>query len=428
MEIQIIIMSIITYLLLFNGCLNFRLTILQNIIVTAVIAIHVVFVNHLIGGFFVIPMFIILILYIAWLKPEDWQINVFLIVMAYIILVILDNLTHLIWNMVGLDISKHWLIYMIVDYPIFWFICRFLSNRMVSLRKNKSLVLSPKILTLIGADIALCMIICVVHINVAEQAGSTSPILLSSILLYIGYVILTFLMVITIVKEYDKNAQTALKQNSYDNLQEYISQIEILYQNLRSFKHDYANIMLSMSGFIDNNDPEGLKKYYEEQIFPMSDHLIKTNDAIAALRNLDIMELKSLIFVKLNYALELNIEVHVEIVEKIEAINMESIDLVRITGILLDNAIEACQECEKPSICFSIIKTNQDVTLIIKNTYVKRDIDYSKLGNIGVSSKGEGRGSGLHNIKNIISAYDNVIMDTEYGTEYFTQVLEIYGE
>ena len=221
---------------------------------------------------------------------------------------------------------------------------------------------------------------------------------------------LTFSMVTTIVKEYDTNAKIVLKQNSYDNLQEYMSQIEELYQNLRVFKHDYANIMVSMAGYIEGNDMEGLKRYYDKQIFPISNQLIKANDAISILHNLDIVELKSLIFVKINHALELNIEVSLEITDKIEEINMKSVDLVRIIGILLDNAIEACQECENPSIGFSIMRINRDITFVIKNTYIKHDIDYSKLGSIGISSKGERRGAGLYNIKTITNDYDNVIM------------------
>lgn len=426
MEIQIVIMSIITYLLLFNSCLTFRLNVLQNIVIVIVLAVNVIFVNSLIGSLFVIPMFIILILYIAWLKREDWLVNVFLIVISYTLLVIVDNLTHFIWNFIGLNASEHWPIYMLVDYPIFILICRFMSRKIVNLRKKDTLVLSSKILAILGTDLSLCMIIFVLHISVAEQAGSSSAVLFSSIILYTGYFFLTFYMVMTIVKECDTNAKILLKQNSYDNLQEYMTQIEELYQNLRVFKHDYANIMVSMVGYIEENDMEGLKKYYEKQIFPISDQLIKANDAIAILHNLDIVELKSLIFVKLNYALDINIVVSLEIPERIDAINMKNIDLVRIIGILLDNAIEACQECENPNISFGIIKIGKDVTFVIKNTYVKHDIDYNKLGSIGISSKGERRGAGLYNIKAITNDYDNVIMDTEYG-EDFTQLLEIYG-
>lgn len=426
MDLQIVIISIITYLLLFNSCLTFRLNIIQNIVITIVLAVNIAFVGNIIGGLFVIPMFIILIMYIIWLKREDWLVNIFLIVFSYTLLVIVDNLTHFIWNIIGLNVSKHWPIYMIVDYPIFVVICRFMSSKIVKLKKKETLMLSPKILVILGTDLTLYLIIFVMNVTVVEQVGSSLSVLFS-IILYIGYFLLIFSMVTTIVKEYDTNAKIILKQNSYDNLREYMSQIEELYQNLRVFKHDYANIMVSMAGYIEGNDMEGLKRYYDKQIFPISNQLIKANDAITILHNLDIVELKSLIFVKINHALELNIEVSLEITEEIETINMKSVDLVRIIGILLDNAIEACQECEHPSIGFSIMKMDNDITFVIKNTYIKHDIDYSKLGSIGVSSKGKRRGAGLYNIKTITNDYDNVIMDTEYEAGYFTQVLEIYA-
>lgn len=425
-EMQLVIISITTYLLLVNSCLTFRLNVVQNIVITVVIAVNMIFVGNLIGSLFVIPMFIILILYLGWIKQEEWLVNIFLVVFSYMLSVIIDNLTHFIWSIIGLNMSKHWPIYIFVNYPIFFIICRFMSKKMTKWKKKETLMLSPKILVILGIDLTLCMIIFAMHISVVEQAGSSSTILFSSVLLYIAYFILTFFMVITIIKEYDMNVKIKLKQDSYDNLQEYMAQIEELYQNLRVFKHDFANIMVSMAGYIEANDMEGLKGYYEEQIFPISNQLNRAKDAIARLHNLDIVELKSLIFVKINYALELNIEVNLEITEKIEEISVKSVDIVRIIGILLDNAIEASQECKQPSISFSIVKMEESITFIVKNTYIKHDIDYSKLGSIGISSKGERRGTGLYNIKTIINDYDNIIMDTEYGESYFIQWLEIY--
>lgn len=149
MELQIVIISIITYLLLFNSCLTFRLNIIQNIVITIVLAVNIAFVGNIIGGLFVIPMFIILIMYIIWLKREDWLVNIFLIVFSYTLLVIVDNLTHFIWNIIGLNVSKHWPIYMIVDYPIFVVICRFMSSKIVKLKKRETLMLSPKILVIL---------------------------------------------------------------------------------------------------------------------------------------------------------------------------------------------------------------------------------------------------------------------------------------
>ena len=427
MEIEIIIMSFVIYLILFNSCLTFRLKFINNLVIIAILAFNILVIGKLIGDLAVVPMFLSTILYICYLKKEDWKWNIFLIIVSYILLVIVDNIVHLVYVIAELDTNRYWWVYALTVYPIAFFICRFISKKVVQIKEKEILPLSPKILRILGADLILCMLIFVIHIAIVEQAGSSPRILLSSITLYISYIILNFLMGVTIIKEYRTNADIMLKQNSYDNLREYMTQIEEQYQNIRAFRHDYTNIMASMSGYIEKQDMEGLKKYYDKQIFPISNLLNKEKAVVAKLHNLKNIELKSLISMKVNYALEMKIEVNIEIIEPIETINMRSVDLVRIIGILLDNGIEACQECEQPSLCLSIIKMNQDVTFIVKNTYIKKDIDYSKLGTLGISSKGTRRGTGLYNIKTITNTYDNVIMDTEYDDEHFTQLLEIYG-
>ena len=386
MEIQIIVMSILSYLILFNCSLTFRLNLKNNIVITTMLVFNIVLIREYIGSLFVIPMFTVIILYVCYLKRQDWLWNVFLIIFSYTLLVVVDNLTHFVWSIIGMDLSIHWPIYMLIDYPVFYVVCRLTSKKVVEIKRKYFLPLSPKILIILGADLILCMLIFVMNIMVTEQAGSPPRVLFTSIILYIAYVVLTFLIVATIVHEYETNANIMMKQNSYDNLQEYMKQIEELYQNMRVFRHDYANVMLSVVGYIEENDMDGLKKYYDMEIFPISNLFNKEKDVVAKLHNLDIIELKSLISVKINYALELKVEVNLEIIEKIDKVNMKSIDLVRIIGIFLDNAIEACQECEKPSIDLSIIKMDKDITFIVKNTYIKKNIDYCKLGTLGISS------------------------------------------
>lgn len=368
MEIQIIVMSILSYLILFNCSLTFRLNLKNNIVITTMLVFNIVLIREYIGSLFVIPMFTVIILYVCYLKRQDWLWNVFLIIFSYTLLVVVDNLTHFVWSIIGMDLSIHWPIYMLIDYPVFYVVCRLTSKKVVEIKRKYFLPLSPKILIILGADLILCMLIFVMNIMVTEQAGSPPRVLFTSIILYIAYVVLTFLIVATIVYEYETNANIMMKQNSYDNLQEYMKQIEELYQNMRVFRHDYANVMLSVVGYIEENDMDGLKKYYDMEIFPISNLFNKEKDVVAKLHNLDIIELKSLISVKINYALELKVEVNLEIIEKIDKVNMKSIDLVRIIGIFLDNAIEACQECEKPSIDLSIIKMDKDITFIVNNS------------------------------------------------------------
>lgn len=219
MEIQIIVMSMLSYIILFNSSLTFRLNIYNNFVITIIIAFNIIFVGKYIGSLFVIPLFVLVILYISYLKKEEWLWNLFLIIFSYTLLVIIDNLTHFAWNIVGLNLSIHWPIYMLTDYPIFFAICKIMSKKVVEIKDKKFLPLSLRILSVLGAELILCMLIFVMHITVVEQAGASSRILFTSIILYIAYAVLTFLITKTIIYEYETNANIMLKQNSYDNLQ-----------------------------------------------------------------------------------------------------------------------------------------------------------------------------------------------------------------
>jgi len=60
---------------------------------------------------------------------------------------------------------------------------------------------------------------------------------------------------------YLEQIQTEARQRALLDLQDYTHNLEAMYNGLRSFKHDYINILLSMSGYIENNDIDGLKEF-----------------------------------------------------------------------------------------------------------------------------------------------------------------------
>ncbi|QJU14076.1 GHKL domain-containing protein [Blautia pseudococcoides] len=156
-----------------------------------------------------------------------------------------------------------------------------------------------------------------------------------------------------------------MRQDAYDQLQDYTNQIENMYSSLRSFKHDYLNIMLSMSGYIETGDIDGLQKYFDKEIIPLNNKLSKNTSHMNQLMNIKITELKSIISAKLLYAMELNINVNIEVTEEISEISMDTVDLARILGVFLDNAIEATLETEVPSIQFAVINLDNEYTFII---------------------------------------------------------------
>lgn len=428
MEPLMVIASVLTYLIFYNGCLTFRLSIAQNIMAAAMIAFNILFFFRIMGMLIAVPLLVTMILYAGWLKKEDFWLNAILILLSYIITVVVDNPMHLVLKVCGIEAADFWLANIFIEFPVIYAASRFISKKAVAVRDSMRWTPAPKVSVLISADIMLCALIFIRNIRAVDQAGSTAPDLFWGVILYTAYFLLTYLMIAVIVKESGRNAEMMMKQHSYDNLKEYMDQIEELYQSLRTFKHDYANIMMSMAGYLESDDLEGLKQYYEREVYPLGRQLHRENHAAAGLRNLAVIELKSLISVKANYAMEQHIRVDIEIPDKIEQTGMKSIDLVRVVGILLDNAIEACQECSSPVISIGIIKSARYVTFIVKNTYIKKEIDYSRLGSLGISSKGERRGNGLHIAKTIIGRCSNATLDTEYDGACFTQSLEIFDE
>lgn len=243
MDIMIIGMSIFAYLLIFNRCLTFKLTIMNNLIITAIMAFYMIVIDEITGALFVLPMFLTLICYIYWLKKEDVLWNIFLLLFSYMLVVIVDNVSHFFWKLAGIEPANLWITYFcysMMEFPIIFIICGWISKKAREIKKKQILFLSPKIAAVVGTDLLLCMIVFAIHITITNQAGSPPQLLAVSIGLYVAYFALTFVMVTMIIREYEINAKITMKQNSYDNLQEYMSQIEELYQKLCQYNGQYG--------------------------------------------------------------------------------------------------------------------------------------------------------------------------------------------
>ncbi len=128
MNILIAAFSMLIYLIILNRSLTFRLTILNNIIITVILGFFILRTELRKSALFVLPMFAILLLYIYWLKKEDVLWNIFLVVLSYMSVVIVDNISHFIWKIAGIEPIKNYLTYticLIIELPIFYMLCGF---------------------------------------------------------------------------------------------------------------------------------------------------------------------------------------------------------------------------------------------------------------------------------------------------------------
>jgi len=214
------------------------------------------------------------------------------------------------------------------------------------------------------------------------------------------------------------------KEIQFQNLSNYSQQVEGLYQEIRSFRHDYANILSSLKIGIDQKDINLVSQVYDSVLKNSGEKLKGKRFDVAHLRNINDLALKSLLLSKLSEAQNLSVPVSLEIGEQFSIKNMEQIDFLTITSILLDNAIESAAE-GGIAVCFLEDTEWNKLVMIVKNSTLEREIELRDIFKRDNSSKGEGRGIGLANVRRILKSYPNVCLKTTSKNYIFTQILEI---
>jgi two-component system sensor histidine kinase AgrC len=198
-----------------------------------------------------------------------------------------------------------------------------------------------------------------------------------------------------------------------------------MYNSLRSFKHDYVNILLSISGYIEHGEMEELREYFANKIFPTKNLIDQGDYKLNQLGNIGVLEIKSLLSAKMIYAHESGIEVTIDIPDKVDSFLIDTVDLARILGIFLDNAMEAALEAEQPQMGLNIIQNKAGVAITISNRFLDNGAMLHQLKQKGVSTKAGHQGIGLSNAQKIISSYDNVLLETTMKNGCFMQYLEL---
>lgn len=208
---------------------------------------------------------------------------------------------------------------------------------------------------------------------------------------------------------------------------EYMSNLEKNYKEIRKFKHDYQNILFTLSAFLENKEYEKLESYYYEQIQPTSDHLDEASMQLSELSQLENLEMKSLLYTKLSVVNAKGFEIKLEIKEKIKIDSKYILSIVRGMGILLDNAIEALEDLGSGALSVAIIKDEEAVIIVVQNNCLRSLPPLFQLEQEGFSTKGENRGLGLTNLKEIFQDLP-IMLETENLGERFTQRIIILLE
>ncbi|WP_136137460.1 GHKL domain-containing protein [Vagococcus silagei] len=245
---------------------------------------------------------------------------------------------------------------------------------------------------------------------------------------------LLMLLFLIIIFNNIKNYQNLKQENEKKKIEieyliKYTDETQKNYQELRRFKHDYLNILLSLEYFIQQKDFSKLEEYYYSKIKKTGQQLTTESNEIKILENIESEEVKSIFMMKLLVARQKNITFSIEIPEKIaNSTSVNIVILIRILGIILDNAIEAVENDKNGKIEIGIFLMTNATLFVIKNTLKEHIPPLHQLKQEGFSTKGPNRGLGLTNIDNLSQKEEYLTINTKISDSWFTQELFIQNE
>lgn len=394
---------------------------LRDYLIIFAIIIPSAFLYYFFGSFLLLFLLISCVIFL-YLKVKLYSI---LAVLSSAILMFLSNF-------IGFFISIFLRFYIsntilvVISYTIFFsfisiilgYSFKFLFKRL----KKSYLAINKTYLLVISIVLVSSFMILSTYSQIPKSSETT---LKGYALIFIS--ILLFFAIVIILISINTLREMRYKQSleEIETYYEYTLQIESINNEMRKFRHDYVNILTTMSEYIRENDMDGLKTYFNDNIVPMKDNLQMNSIKINGTDNLKVRAIKGLVTTKILQAQEKNIPISIEVPELIDHIEMNTVDLSRIIGIIIDNAIEASEELEDALIRIAFINVETSVMFIVMNKCKEDMPKIHELFQDSFSTKGDNRGLGLTTLKDITDTTENVLLDTTIENGYFVQKVEI---
>jgi len=177
---------------------------------------------------------------------------------------------------------------------------------------------------------------------------------------------------------------------------------------------------------VKNGDIKGLDGHLQKTLAYSKDVLDKLEDSTDRVSHVLIPELNGLLLVKFAYALARDIELEIDIADPVRSIPINLIDLCRIVGIIIDNAIEelTSKDYEHKVLRFGIL-INRSETLIVCTNSCQTLPDVEQIFEKCYSTKDGNEGLGLYNLRKICKKSTNTIASVHYENNEFTMLMTI---
>ena len=178
--------------------------------------------------------------------------------------------------------------------------------------------------------------------------------------------------------------------------------INDLMGKLKANEHEYKNHLNTIWSIAQVTPPEDIKEKLQEYIT----NIVDDTEEFSMLLNVENTIIKAVLYNKGQRAEKLGVKYTYNVRSNFKDILLDNSELTVILSNLLNNAIEATSMIKKKELEVFIEEDNKYYIIDVRNrTEGLRMEDLGNIFKIGYSTKGEGRGYGLYNVKSIVDKY-----------------------
>jgi len=258
------------------------------------------------------------------------------------------------------------------------------------------------------------------------QLGVQPEYLAPYYVLVLGMAGVAVVLVIYLAQRMDAARKVEAQRDVIAQQQLYERDLEDIRREVRSFRHDYKNLLAGLSEQADEGELDQLRAALSELDAGFDRRIGEKIRASTQLGNVRVPQVRSLLLSKLAAMGAQGVDCRLEVLYPVEGVGMDAWDFTRCLGILLDNAVEGALETQSPWVEIVLLAQGEGLFLRLANPYAGT-VDPEKIWAEGFSTKGEGRGLGLSGYRRIVEGCPNASASTSWAEGVFVQELSMGG-
>lgn len=243
------------------------------------------------------------------------------------------------------------------------------------------------------------------------------------IIINILFILFLFMVMLFSLKTQNKFNKVSDK---YNVAIKSLNDFEEMMSKYRVANHENKNLLLTIRTMIKNKEKD-IPKYIDsiiEEKFEDDDKLL-FKMAVIPTGGLRATIYSSILKIKdNNIKYDLIIDKKIKTSDMIELDTNTTIDVCKIIGVFIDNAIDETKKLKDKNIVINIYTNDKKFYIKISNR-IKYKIEVDKIYDAGYTTKTRGHGYGLTLVKNIINNNNSLENCTEINKNIFSQILII---